>query len=182
MKKSDYYAFVLHDGCRASAFIRVNNKFFICDPDRIVISPQTQIIQIQSGKKNELKVSNQIDSIIFRTDTHPVEEFERFIEDFNDTSKTPNSWTYSKSLDLDPRKNKIKVTVINLKGFSKCSNPHVACCVGVAIVPDNLPLEKNKDQLYTKLNGINVPVEEYSPNKKGKYKFKEVLEKAASEI
>jgi hypothetical protein len=54
--------------------------------------------------------------------------------------------------------------------------------VGVATIPDDLPLEKHKDTYNLKINNQNVPVEEYSPDKKGKYKFKEVIEKAASQI
>ena len=152
---------------------------FTSNPDRIIISPQTQIVHVQPGKKGEMKFSSQANEVYLRIDLLPKEEIETFIDDINKTFTNSSTWNFSKRLDSSPDSLSI-ITIINLKGFS-ASLRKVANSVTVSVIPDDLPLEKQKEY-GTKNNGRDIKVIEYFSKKGAKDNFKNIVEKAVSQI
>ncbi len=175
MKKGEYYNFVFHYGVKTYCFIKAKERYFISNPDRIIISPQTQIVHVQPGKKGEMKFSSQANEVYLRIDLLPKEEIETFIYDINKTFTNSSTWNFSKQLDSSPI-----ITIINLKGFS-ASLRKVASSVTVSVIPDDLPLEKQKEY-GTKNNGRDIQVIEYFSKKGAKDNFKNIVEKAVSQI
>lgn len=174
--EKEHYNFVISDGNRAYCFIKAKDKYFISDPDRIVISGPTQIIGIETKKDKVIFTYGAGGTLELDLNSSPEEELIEYIQNMIESfEKSKKRFPIS----LNPLSGSLKtITIIHVKDFSKAIKLTKEGNLTVSLIPDSLPLEKQKRKHYTKIERENIPINEYISKKGARYKFGDVIKKA----